>query len=299
VPTHGHYIENDIFTTMLLLNFDLDIIPEELYCESCHAKIDTKCHHLLSCKRASTIKCHDKVRDIIADFCNAINKETRAGEISIDSTISPLQTQPQDPRTILPDEIKDALQLCEHLSIDVTALTNKQNKKSSSKSSSTKDTRADLEVRSPGLCLKTLYMDVQLVNHKAKSFHSMERKELHKIKKHIFLVAKAGGRYLAPTFDCSGCPSHGTEKAFKTLVDEYIRSLPPQSRQEVYDNGRIVNYWFSRIGYCINMHKALMVLNLLKHPRSEAAEERNPEDTAAISTNQSCMRNGVNVDPRF
>ncbi len=58
------------------------------------------------------------------------------------------------------------------------------NKKKSSRSkcTSTKDTRADLEVRSPGMCLKTLYMDVQMVNHKAKSFHSMERKELNKIK---------------------------------------------------------------------------------------------------------------------
>ena len=142
-------------------------------------------------------------------------------------------------------------------------------------------------------------MDVQLVNHKAKSFHSMECKELNKIKKHIFLVAKAGGRYLAPTFDCSGCPSHGTEKAFKKLVDEYIRSLPTQSRQEVYDNGRIVNYWFSKISYCINMHKALMVINLLKHPTSKEVEEKSPEDTAAIHTNQDYMKNGANISPKL
>ncbi len=27
-----------------------------------------------SCKKASTSKCHGKIRDIIADFCTAINK---------------------------------------------------------------------------------------------------------------------------------------------------------------------------------------------------------------------------------
>ncbi len=306
VPTHGHYIENDIFTMMLLLNFDLEIIPEELHCTACHAKIDTKCHHLLSCKQAALIKCHDTVRDIIAQFCKAINKEALAGEISIESTIPPFQpddpSPSQDPFVFLPDRLSDALELCRHHSIDITALiNNNKNKKNNNNnnSNSTKDTRADLVVRTPGSTRKTLYMDVQIVNHKAPSFHSMERKELNKIQKHLLLVANANGRYLAPTFDCSGCPSLGTENAFKTLVNEYINLLPQQSRKEAFDNGRIINYWFSKISFSINMHKAMMVLNLLKHPRTCSPEEGNPEVLAAISTNQNYMRNGANISPRF
>ena len=40
------------------------------------------------------------------------------------------------------------------------------------------------------------------------------------------------------------------------------------------------------MSYCINANKAIMVLNLLKHPRLKPSEERDPEDMAAITTNQ-------------
>ncbi len=42
-----------------------------------------------------------------------------------------------------------------------------------------------------------------------------------------------------------------------------------------------------------------LVINLLKHPTSKEVEEKSPEDTAAIHTNQDYMKNGANISPKL
>ncbi len=280
-PSPSNSMENNVFRVAIAYKLNLNIIKEGFKCVHCRVPIDTKGYHFLSCNQASLKLCHNMVRDTLADFYRSIGYDALTGEIPYDALrgISVDNSQVQE-------EIRSAAELEPFRSDQLNVRSNSSNNKQS-----TSGTRVDILVTKSGE--QDLFCDVQVVNSLAPSFISMEDKEKSKKRLHEALVNSQGGRYFAPTFDCLGNPSVNTEKTLKSMYDNYIAALPTRTKHQELAEGRVLNYWLSRISFtinCLKAQKTLLLINDLKGNLIKSFEIHKKQEVRAAS---GTMQQGV------
>jgi len=271
-PTPSTYFANPAFRTAIALKLNLSLLNPGVKCVHCKQPVDVKGHHFLSCSHACLKNCHDLTRNVVAQFLERLGYKVYIGEIPINalSDTSPLhnnstlRSQGSHRRNSTPYP--------------------------SNNNTSTQGTRVDILATRPGTNERPIYMDVQVVNSVAPSFISLEHKENLKEGLHRALVEEQEGQYWAPTFDCFGNPSKKTEKTMKDLYELYLASLSQSERAQMISEGRQINYWFSRISFCINHMKAEMTHFLLGAIKEKLHFKPNPKDLNEQRVVQSLMR---------
>jgi hypothetical protein len=234
----------------IALKLELDLIKPGHKCFHCKRVVDVKGHHFLSCTSANLKQCHNSVRDVIAEFLRRLGYDVIVGEIPINA-LAGISSHPTVDTELEPFR-SDQLNISPNPSHN---------------NNSTQGTRVDILAIKPGSSEKPLYMDVQVLNSVAPTFTSLEHREALKERLHLHQVEQQQGSYWAPTFDCFGNPSKKTEKTIKALYDNYLASLPFNAKASMLAEGRQLNYWFTKISFCINQlkaYKTCMLLNDLK-----------------------------------
>jgi hypothetical protein len=278
-PTSSSFFDNAVFRMAIAIKLNLDLIKPGHKCPHCNQVLDTKGHHFLSCASASLKRCHNMVRDIMAEFLESIGYCVETGEIPIHcySGISPLTLEEQQEAQLLPFRSDQ---------LDVTLENPNTNNKS------TKGTRIDALATKPGTGETPIMMDMQVLNSVAPTFTSMEAREAQKEDLHTLLVEEQYCRYWAPTFDCFGNPSKKTESFMKALYENYLASLPTSSKNLMMVSGRPLNFWFSKISYAINQLKAWKTLLLLNDLKGNLFKKQAPGKISEHLLVQALMRFG-------
>lgn len=269
-PAPGTYIENAAFRIAIALKLNLDLIGPNHKCFHCKSPVDVKGHHFLSCNCAGLKQCHDNVRNVIADFLKRLGYTVFVGELPINALNG------------IPPREEDDLELFRPVRQNSTH--------SSYNNTSTAGTRVDILATKPGSAEKPIYMDVQIINSVAPSFTSLESKEAIKEHRHKAAVEAQNGQYWTPTFDCFGNPSKKTEKMIKSLYETYLASLPANSKALMLAEGRQINYWLTKISFCINHMKAYKTLMLLNDLKGNIMGKVDPKDILEHQSAQNLMR---------
>ncbi len=278
-PTPNSFFDNAVFRMAIAIKLNLDLIKPGHKCPHCNQVLDPKGHHFLSCASASLKRCHNMVRDIMAEYLESIGYCVETGEIPIHaySGITPLSLEDQQEAQLLPFRSDQ---------LEVTLENPNNNNKS------TKGTRVDGLATKPGTGEQPIMFDMQVLNSVAPTFTSMEARETQKENLHTLLVEEQYCRYWAPTFDCFGNPSKKTESFMKALYENYLASLPTSSKNLMLVSGRPLNFWFSKISYAINQLKAWKTLLLLNDLKGNLFKKPAPGKISEHRRAQALMRYG-------